>query len=109
LQKSQVDDLRQLIKVDFDYEQVKDAECSELIKLLNSFPDTVVNAAKDNEPCYISRLLIDICKEFNKFYNNSRIISGDKIYYTRLALVKATKIVLNNGLNLLNISAIEKM
>ena len=109
LQKSNNNDLSQILKVDFDFNQVNSSECAELIKLLNNFPDTVINAAKDNEPCYISRLLIDICKEFNKFYNNNRIISGDKIFYTRLALVKATKIVLCNGLNLLNIAAIEKM
>lgn len=109
LQKSNNNDLSQILKVDFDFNQVNSSECAELIKLLNNFPDTVINAAKDNEPCYISRLLIDICKEFNKFYNNNRIISGDKIFYTRLALVKSTKIVLCNGLNLLNIAAIEKM
>lgn len=109
LQKSNNNDLSQILKVDFDFNQVNSSECAELIKLLNNFPDTVINAAKDNEPCYISRLLIDICKEFNKFYNNNRIISSDKIFYTRLALVKATKIVLCNGLNLLNIVAIEKM
>ncbi len=110
LQKSQVKDLADILKVDFDYSQVNTTECSELAKLLNSFPETVLNACQDNEPCYISRLLIDICKEFNKFYNNSRIINQDgSVYYTRLAMAKATKIVLNNGLNLLNISAIDKM
>ncbi len=110
LQKSQVKDLADILKVDFDYSQVNTTECSELAKLLNSFPETVLNACHDNEPCYISRLLIDICKEFNKFYNNSRIINQDgSVYYTRLAMAKATKIVLNNGLNLLNISAIDKM
>lgn len=109
LEKAQVKDLQQILKADFDYSQVQSPECSELIKLLNSFPQTVIDAHKDNEPCYISRLLIDICKEFNKFYNSNRIISQDGIYYTRLALVRATKVVLKNGLSLLNIAAIDKM
>ena len=109
LEKAQVKDLQQILKADFDYSQVQSPECSELIKLLNSFPQTVIDAHNDNEPCYISRLLIDICKEFNKFYNSNRIISQDGIYYTRLALVRATKVVLKNGLSLLNIAAIDKM
>ncbi len=110
LQKTGIKDLSDIIKVDFDYSQVDTVECAELAKLLNSFPDTVKNACIDNEPCYISRLLIDICKEFNKFYNNSRIINQDgSVLYTRLAMTKATKIVLSNGLNLLNIAAIDKM
>ena len=109
LEKTQVKDLQQILKADFDYSQVQSPECSELIKLLNSFPQTVIDAHNDNEPCYISRLLIDICKEFNKFYNSNRIISQDGIYYTRLALVRATKVVLKNGLSLLNIAAIDKM
>ena len=109
LERSGVKDLQDFIKVDYDFSEINNTESTALIRLLNDFPQTVLNTARDNEPCYISRLLIDICKAFNKFYNNHRILNGDKICYTRLALTKATHTVLSNGLKLLGITVLEKM
>ena len=109
LERSGVKDLQDFIKVDYDFGEINNPESTALIRLLNDFPQTVLNTARDNEPCYISRLLIDICKAFNKFYNNHRILNGDKICYTRLALTKATHTVLSNGLKLLGITVLEKM
>ncbi len=109
LNKAGVTDLQDFIKVDFDFDEVNNPEGNALVRLLNDFPQTVMNVARDNEPCYISRLLIEICKTFNKFYNNHRIINGDKVCHTRLALVKATHTVLSNGLKLLGITVLEKM
>ena len=109
LEKSNIKDLSDIIKVDYDFDEIDNVESTTLIRLLNDFPQTILNTARDNEPCYISRLLIEICKTFNKFYNNNRIINGDKICYTRLALTKATHTVLSNGLKLLGITVLEKM
>ena len=107
--KSNVTDLEDRIISQFDFDEIDNPESTTLLRLLNDFPTVVKNVARDNEPCYISRLLIDICKAFNKFYNNHRIIHSDKICYTRLALTKATQTVLSNGLRLLGITVLEKM
>ena len=93
----------------FDFSQVDNVEAIELVKTLNNFPTTVEYAFKNYEPCYISRLLIDISKAYNKYYATNRVIEEDGVNYSRLAITKATKIVLKNGLKLLGISAIEKM
>ena len=109
LAKAGVNDLADFIKADFNFEEVDNAESNTLLRLLNDFPDTVKDVVRDYEPCYISRLLLDICKAFNKFYNNHRIIYTDKVCQTRLALTKATQTVLSNGLKLLGITVLEKM
>ncbi|MBR1984165.1 MAG: arginine--tRNA ligase, partial [Clostridia bacterium] len=61
------------------------------------------------EPCFVSRILIDISKAFNKYYSNNRVVEDNKTNKTRLALVMATKIILASGLKLLGIDALEKM
>lgn len=76
-----------------------------LIKLLDSFNATVVKAAEDCEPCYISRLLLDISAEFNKFYANFKVAENAE----RIELCKMVQSVLQKGLGLLGISAPHKM
>lgn len=80
-----------------------------LIKLLNKFPSTVVDAYEKVEPCLIVRLLMDIASEFNKFYTNNRIIDNGEVNLNNLAIVYATKIVFEDGFKLVNIPAITKM
>lgn len=94
---------------DLDFEQINNEASYELIKVLNKFPEVVVSASEKFEPCFISRILIDISKAFNKYYNSNRVVEEGKVNKTRLALVNATKIVLAQGLKLLGIDALEKM
>ncbi len=94
---------------DLDFEQINNEASYELIKVLNKFPEVVISASEKFEPCFISRILIDISKAFNKYYSNNRVVEDGKVNKTRLALVNATKIVLAQGLKLLGIDALEKM
>ena len=77
----------------------------ELIKHINNFDKTIMDSAKDFEPCYISRYLLNLCALFNKFYNNYRIIDNDKVNTYRLKIVEITKNLLGIGLQLLGIDA----
>ena len=94
---------------ELDYNEISDESSYELIKTLNKFPDTVLLASEKFEPCLISRLLIDISKAFNKYYSNNRVFNENNVKRTRLALVEATKNVLQQGLTILGIEALEKM
>jgi len=82
---------------------VDNVDTWELIKYLNNFDKTVVSSAKDFEPCYISRYLLNLCSLFNKFYNNHRIIDNDKVNKYRLDIVKIVRDTLKSGLKLLGI------
>ena len=93
----------------FDFESINNESSYELIKSLNKFPEAIKQASIKFEPCLISRNLIDISKNFNKYYINNRVVENGNVNKTRLMLVIATKNVLNNGLKLLGITSLEKM
>ena len=93
-----------------DLSALDDPETLRLCKLLASFPQTINDAAHKYEPSMLSALLIDTAQAFNKFYTEHRVMCEDaNECFTRLNIVKATKIVLKKGLSLLGIQAPDKM
>ncbi|MFA5383422.1 MAG: arginine--tRNA ligase [Eubacteriales bacterium] len=87
-------------------------EESELIlaRRLADFPEEVSMAAKDLAPQRLTRYLHEVAGLLHSFYNSHRIISPDeKLSCARLILVRATRVVLCNGMRLLGIQAPERM
>lgn len=82
-----------------------------LIQKLIQFPDEVKSAAIEFNPSRIVNHVYEIAKVFNQFYNCHSVLSAEneELIKARLALVKATAIVLKNGLSLLGIEALEEM
>ncbi len=76
-----------------------------LIKTLKVFPEKVEQARSDLEPSVIARYLLDVCADYNRFYHDCPVLRAEdeKVKNTRVALVKATSIVLNNGLALIGL------
>ncbi|MCY3822258.1 MAG: arginine--tRNA ligase [Nitrospinae bacterium] len=86
------------------------AEERQLMKNLLEWPDVVRTAAERLEPHHITFGLIALAKQFHAYYNRNRILGqGDGLTRARLCLAKCVQIVLKNGLNLLGVSAPEKM
>jgi len=82
----------------------------ELAKTLNGFKDAVLAAIDKYEPSIVTRYVLQVAKDFNKFYNNCPINSSEEgIKQSRLKLVLATTLVLRNALNLLGIETVEEM
>jgi len=81
-----------------------------LIKQLIRLPEIIEDAVKDYQVQRLPQYAIDLATVFHQFYRDCRVISDDKeLTQARLALVLATKIVLQNTLDLMGISAPEKM
>ncbi|MFL2983728.1 MAG: arginine--tRNA ligase [Candidatus Neomarinimicrobiota bacterium] len=81
-----------------------------LLKYVTRFPEYVNMAYKNLEPQNIVTYLQELSTRFHKFYNSCRVMTDDiELSKARIALVKATKIVLINGFSILGISAPEKM
>lgn len=76
-----------------------------LLRHLYKFPEVVELAAKQYAPNVICTYLFELAKRFNNFYNNCPIIGND----FRIKTTAATAQILENGLNLLGIKALEKM
>jgi arginyl-tRNA synthetase len=82
----------------------------ELAKTLEGFHQAVQTAKDKYEPSVITRYVLQVAKDFNKFYNNCSITSSEEdVKAARLDLVMATTIVLKNALGLLGIETVEEM
>ncbi|MBU1292343.1 arginine--tRNA ligase [Patescibacteria group bacterium] len=82
----------------------------ELIKELSKFPEIIEDIAGDYQVQRLPYYSLELANKFHGFYENCRILGEDeKIAQARISLIKATKIVLRNALELMGISAPEKM
>ncbi len=82
----------------------------DLIRKLLEFEDIVQRCGLQRAPHHLTRYGQDLAALFHVFYTKCRVISGDlALSKQRLALVKATKVVLENLLKLMGVAAPEKM
>ena len=90
-------------------EELKEEEFA-LASLLGTFPQTVQDAAERREPFYITRLVTEVAKAYNKFYYECRILGeAEGVMQRRLGLTRAAMQVLRSGLALLGIRTVDKM
>lgn len=99
------------IEAKADYSKLNSKEEFELVKTLESFQEAILNAINKLEPYIVTRYVIQVAKDFNKFYNAHSIINekDDELKAARIKLVESTCQVLKNGLNLIGIETVEKM
>ena len=81
-----------------------------LILKLEEFK-SVISASAQNRTVYtVCRYVQELAQEFHSFYNSNRVIGEDKeLMYARLGLMAAIKITLKNALDILGVSAPERM
>jgi len=81
-----------------------------LILKLEEFKSLIVNSAQTRQVYTICRYVQELAAEFHSFYNSTRVITDDvELTKARLSLVYAFKTVLANALNILAVSAPERM
>ena len=87
------------------------ANCAKALVLkLEEFKSVVVVSAQNRTVYTICRYLQELASEFHSFYNANRVICDDKeLMKSRLALMVAVKITLKNALDILAVSAPERM
>lgn len=82
----------------------------DLMRKLAELPEEVTKAARTIEPTRITRYVLDVATLFHSFYNSCRVLVEDEsLMMARIALIEATRIVIKNVLDLLGISAPERM
>lgn len=85
-------------------------EEEQLIITLARFKEQLQRAAEEYRPSFLARYLLDLARDFNKFYHNCPVLTaGGSLKETRLLLIEGVRIVLHNGLELLGIEAPEEM
>ena len=98
----------------FDPAQLSHNRENELLGTLAEFPRVVATAAQLREPHRVARYLEELAGVYHGFYADCRVLPlGDEsissLHSARANLCAATKQVLHNGLELLGVSAPERM
>ncbi|MGC8227715.1 arginine--tRNA ligase [Pseudobacillus badius] len=83
----------------------------DLLKKIGDFPQVVAEAAEKRIPHRIANYIQELSAAFHSFYNAEKVLdaSNQPLSEARLALVKAVQITLKNALQLIGVSAPEKM
>ena len=81
-----------------------------LILKLEEFKSTIVSSAENRTVYTVCRYVQELAADFHSFYNATRVITDDKqTTLARLSLVYAVKSIIASGLNILGVTAPEKM
>jgi len=82
----------------------------ELIKQLIRFPEIIADTSKDYQVQRLPQYAIDLATSFHQFYRDCKVLTKEKnLRAARLGLILATQTVLKNTLDLMGVSAPEKM
>ena len=86
-----------------------DAEI-ELMRTIANFEETVLVAARQRAPYRLTKYAEELARHFHRFYTECRVVTSDAaLTRARLALSRAAKQVLSNALDLLGVTAPERM
>ncbi len=105
----------QAAKANIDYSDKYDLLVNpkeiELVKHINEFRNVIIDSAINRTPHKITNYVQRLAQLFHSFYNECYVIDEDNLELSgqRLALVEATRITMANTLNLIGVSAPEKM
>ena len=93
---------------DFKIETQKEISLS---KKLLEFPDVIEQISEELEPHHITKYTLDLASEFHSYYQSEKIIDEDNLSSTisKLILCKAIQETLKKSLEIMMISAPEKM
>ncbi|MDL5610312.1 arginine--tRNA ligase [Bacillus halotolerans] len=96
---------------DLDFSPIQSEKEYDLLKTIGGFPEAVEEAAEKRIPHRVTNYIYDLASALHSFYNAEKVIDpeNEEKSRARLALMKATQITLNNALQLIGVSAPEKM
>jgi arginyl-tRNA synthetase len=90
---------------------IPDGKELDLIKLMETFPDTVKLAGESFSPALIANYIYDLAKEYNQFYHDYPILKEENIANRNMRLAISHQIaeILKKGMYLLGINVPDKM
>ncbi len=85
-------------------------EEQKLLKKLHEFKEEILYSAENFETNRVCSYLEELAAIFHKFYTFHRVLGSEKnLAEARVALIKAVKTVIKNGLTILGVTAPERM
>ena len=93
-----------------DLSPLESAAETALMQALSQYPEVVATACQASAPHMVANCLKELASALHSYYNDTKFLVDDvQIKQARLALITATRTVLRNGLQLLGVSAPDKM
>ncbi|MBX9971582.1 arginine--tRNA ligase [Cytobacillus firmus] len=94
-----------------DYSLIQAEKEIDVLKKIGEFPQAVGEAAQKRMPHRITNYIYELASSFHSFYNAEKVLDAENPERTkaRLALIKAVQTTLKNALELIGVSAPEKM
>ena len=93
-----------------DFRVLTDPSEMMLMRKMADLPDEIVSAARNLAPHRMTSFAHDLASLFHVFYTNCRVLTDEpEVRNARLLLTKATGICIKNVLNLIGVSAPERM
>ena len=89
-----------------------ESECTKNLMLeIVKYQNAIISAYEESAPSKICAFIYDLCNSFNHFYHETKILSCEDLEKKKgyIALIKLTKEVLEQCIDLLGFSAPEKM
>ena len=91
-------------------DRLQEAHEQALLKGLSRYPEVLEASALNEEPHQLSHYVRELANDFHTYYNAHQFLVEDEaVRDARLKLILAVRQVLRNGLNLLGVSAPERM
>ncbi|HMU62240.1 MAG TPA: arginine--tRNA ligase [Gemmatimonadales bacterium] len=98
------------VSADVQLDALPAPEDRELLKKLSAFPEVTARAARELEPHRLTGYLEELARLTHGWYHKCRVLGEPpEVERARLALARATRIVLANGLTLLGLTAPDRM
>ncbi|WP_123042773.1 arginine--tRNA ligase [Cohnella candidum] len=80
------------------------------LKTVSGFEESILQAVRENEPSVLARYLLELTKDFNRYYNEGKmIVESEDETFAKLSVAAAAARVLGDGLRLLGMKAPERM
>ncbi|MCM3741449.1 arginine--tRNA ligase [Oceanobacillus luteolus] len=99
------------VDAEFNPEILTAEKEQDLLKKLGEFPQTIADAAEKHAPQRLTNYVFELASLLHSFYNAEKVLDADAQERTtaRIALMKAVRITIANALNLIGVTAPEKM
>jgi arginyl-tRNA synthetase len=93
-----------------DSSLLQEPEELNLLKSMSTFPAMIENAALELAPHKVTFYLIELASQFHSYYNKHKVLTNNiPLGQARLCLIEALRVVVQNGLDIIGLSAPEKM
>ena len=94
-----------------DIALLKEEDEWEIIKMINEFPEKILEAGKELNPAIITSFMYELCKKFSKYYHDNSVLNNEseELVNARVALCGAVGQTLKNCMELTGIPYLEAM